>query len=125
MTWTLDHVQLAIPETAEPRARAFWTGPLGFAEIPKPPALRGRGGLWLRRDGAEVHLGVERPFAPARKAHPCFALPGIDALARSLAAAGTVPRFDGAIAGRRRFFCDDPFGNRLEFVALPSGGAPG
>ena len=31
----IDHVQLAIPLGAEEVARAFWTGLLGFAELPK------------------------------------------------------------------------------------------
>ncbi len=60
-------------------------------------------------------MGVEEPFAPARKAHPAFAVPAPDNLADALACAGHPIRRDGAIRGRRRFFAEDPFGNRIEF----------
>ncbi|EAR50529.1 glyoxalase family protein [Oceanicola granulosus HTCC2516] len=112
----LDHLQIAIPAGGEPGARAFWTGPVGMRETPKPAALAGRGGLWLVAGEVELHLGVDPGFRPAAKAHPGFAVPDLDALAERLEAAGHPPRWDDAIAGRRRFFCDDPFGNRLEFL---------
>lgn len=113
----LDHVQIAIPAGGEAVARAFFVDLLGMTEIAKPPALAGRGGLWLRAGTAELHLGVEADFRPARKAHPAFGVPDIDALAARLEAAGHTPAWDAAIAGRRRFFCADPHGNRLEFIA--------
>ncbi len=115
----LDHVQIAIPRDGETLARDFWIGLVGMEEIAKPEALRPRGGLWLRRGEAELHLGIEEPFAPARKAHPCFAVAGLDALADRLRAAGHPVRPDDAIPGRARFFTEDPFGNRVEFVAAP------
>ena len=118
MTWTLDHIQLAIPKGGEATARAFWVALLGMTEQPKPETLRARGGLWLRHGGVELHLGVEDPFRPAEKAHPCVAVPDLDALARRLAEAGHPPRWDDTLP-RRRFFCDDPFGNRLEFTGAP------
>ncbi|HET8906025.1 MAG TPA: hypothetical protein VFN11_03570, partial [Ktedonobacterales bacterium] len=55
----LDHVQLTMPRGAEEQARAFYGGALGLDEIPKPPALAARGGLWFRCGAQEVHLGVE------------------------------------------------------------------
>ena len=113
----LDHVQLAIPPGSEDRVRAFWCDLLGLAESEKPEALKSRGGLWLRRGAAELHLGVEAPFAPAKKAHPAFAVPDIDALAETLDRAGHPLRWATDIPGRRRVFTVDPFGNRLEFLA--------
>lgn len=116
MTPALDHIQLAMPAGAEPAARAFWCDIIGLAEIDKPEALKSRGGVWLQLAGAELHLGVEPGFSPARKAHPGFRIPGIDALADRLTAAGYPAHWDAEIAGRRRFFTEDPFGNRLEFL---------
>ncbi|MGZ9809572.1 glyoxalase [Pseudoroseicyclus sp. H15] len=120
MTWRIDHVQLAIPAGGEAAGRAFWVDLLGRTELPKPEGLAGRGGLWLRAGAVELHLGVAEPFVPAAKAHPCFAVPDLDALAKALGDAGHPVRWDEAIAGRRRFFTDDPFGNRVEFMAETS-----
>ncbi|WP_373355235.1 VOC family protein [Pseudoroseicyclus sp. CXY001] len=116
LTWRLDHVQIAIPEGGEALARGFWVALLGMEELAKPEALAGRGGLWLRAGEAELHLGVEAPFAPAKKAHPCFAVPDLGRLAAALEAAGRPVRPDDSIQGRRRIFTEDPFGNRVELM---------
>jgi hypothetical protein len=42
---------------------------------------------------------------------------GIEALAERLAAGGAKVLWDDAVTGRRRFFSEDPWGNRIEFVA--------
>jgi catechol 2,3-dioxygenase-like lactoylglutathione lyase family enzyme len=112
----LDHVQVAIPEGAEGEARAFYCALLGFSELEKPEALRARGGLWLKAGSVELHLGIEAPFHPAAKAHPCFVVADLDATDAVLARHGHAVRPDDCIRDRRRFFTDDPFGNRLEFV---------
>lgn len=112
----LDHVQVAIPAGGEDAARAFYGAQLGMTELPKPPALAARGGCWFRSGSAVLHLGVEEPFAPARKAHPAFLVDDLDALEAALSAAGTTcVRSDGEIPGVRRFHTADPFGNRVEF----------
>lgn len=113
MTLALDHVQLAIPQGGEAVARSFWGGILGLEEIGKPAPLKARGGCWFRLDGQEFHLGVERDFVPARKAHPAFLTRDLDGLAARLSNV----TWDTALPDRRRFFTEDPFGNRLEFVA--------
>lgn len=112
----IDHVQLAMPRGAEDEARAFFVDVLGFLEVEKPESLRAGGGLWLESAGVRLHLGVEEPFSPARKAHPCFAVDDLDGLAVALEARGLAVKPDDRIAGTRRFFTADPFGNRLEFM---------
>ena len=112
----LHHVQLAIPPGGEDACRAFWGGVLGMAELQKPPVLAARGGCWFRGGGLEVHLGVEEPFAPARKAHPGILVEDLDGLAATLDDAGTAVTWDGEFPGHRRFYAADPFGNRLEFL---------
>lgn len=112
----LHHVQLSMPPGAEDQARAFWLGTLGFAEVPKPPVLAARGGLWVRADALEIHLGVEPDFAAARKAHPGIQVTDIDAVAARLEAGGTEVTWDANFPGHRRFYAPDPFGNRLEFL---------
>jgi predicted enzyme related to lactoylglutathione lyase len=112
----LDHVQVAIPAGGEGAARAFYGSLLGMAEQPKPAALAGHGGCWFRGGAAVLHLGVEEPFHPARKAHPAFLVAELDALEDRLSAAGhDCVRADNDIPGVRRFHTLDPFGNRIEF----------
>jgi catechol 2,3-dioxygenase-like lactoylglutathione lyase family enzyme len=112
----IEHVQLAMPEGGEAAARAFYTGLLGITETPKPPHLAKRGGCWFERGALKVHLGVEKAFQPARKAHPAFIVEDIGALKQKLAAAGFTPREDEPLEGYDRCYVDDPFGNRLEFM---------
>lgn len=116
-----DHVQLAIPAAGEAIARSFYAGLLGMQEVPKPPALAIRGGLWLRSGSAVLHLGVEEPFRPARKAHPAFVVDDLDRTRRKLVAAGhECVDSSNEIPGVHRLHVHDPFGNRLEFQQAPS-----
>ncbi len=118
----LHHVQLAIPPGGEDEARRFWVEGIGLGEVAKPEPLRGRGGLWVRGDGVEVHLGVEEPFAPARKAHPALLLDDVatlDVTAHRLAGLG----FEVDAAERHtfpayvRWHVRDGHGNRVELLA--------
>ncbi|WP_110183075.1 VOC family protein [Nocardioides solisilvae] len=124
----LHHVQVCCPRGGEETARAFWRDGLGMAEVEKPEALRGRGGAWFRAyDGSgavtcEVHVGVEEPFAPARKAHPALVLDSVEALdaaGERLAALG----FDvdhterTTFPGHARLHAFDGHGNRVELLA--------
>ena len=112
----LHHVQLAIPVGGEAECRAFWGDVLGMEELSKPPALAARGGCWFRGGDLEVHLGVEQDFAPARKAHPGMLVDDLAALASTLESAGIEVTWDDDFPGRDRFYAQDPFGNRLEFL---------
>ena len=112
----LDHVQLAMPAGGEDAARAFYSGHLQMEEIPKPEALAGRGGCWFAAGRAQVHLGVETGFAPARKAHPALLVGDLAELQRRLAAAGVPIAEDESGLSSRRLYTQDPFGNRLELI---------
>ena len=79
-----DHVQVAIPAGGEAAARAFYGGLLGMTEVAKPESLAGRGGCWFAAGTAVLHLGVEEPFAPARKAHPAFTVDELEVLVARL-----------------------------------------
>ena len=111
----VDHIQLAIPKGSEDLCRPFWAA-LGFAEVPKPEGLAGRGGLWLEQGGVALHLGVDPAFTPATKAHPGLAVPDLAPVVTALTALGAPVHWDQAIANRRRFFTTDPVGNRIEFL---------
>jgi catechol 2,3-dioxygenase-like lactoylglutathione lyase family enzyme len=111
----IDHVQVAAPPGCEAEARAFYGELLGLEELAKPQALAARGGCWFRAGSQELHVGVEEPFAPARKAHPSFVVSDLDEVGARLTSAGIDVAYDDQIPGTRRFEAADPFGNRLEF----------
>lgn len=112
----LDHVQLAMPKGREAEARAFYADLLGMHEIDKPEPLAQRGGCWFQSQRAQIHLGVEEPFAPARKAHPAFLVDDLASYVAKLEAAGQTVTPDSSVAGVRRAFINDPFGNRIELI---------
>ena len=115
----LDHIQIAAPPGCEAQARRFFGELLGLEEIEKPDPLRGRGGVWFALGSQQLHIGVEEPFSPARKAHPAFrvALPALEPIAQRLQAAGAPVRWDEELPAIRRFFSEDPWGNRIEILA--------
>jgi catechol 2,3-dioxygenase-like lactoylglutathione lyase family enzyme len=116
------HVQLAIPPGGEDASRAFWREALGMRELAKPPVLAARGGCWFGADGIEVHLGVERDFVPARKAHPGLLISRLRDLAARLEEHGVAVQWDDDFPGHDRFYAHDPFGNRVEFLEPKSEG---
>jgi len=82
--------------------------------------MRASGGVWFALGRGELHIGIEQPFTPARKAHPGLRLADVAALetlAERLAAADAPVRWDDRYPGVRRLFTDDPWGNRLELLA--------
>jgi catechol 2,3-dioxygenase-like lactoylglutathione lyase family enzyme len=114
----IDHVQLAAPPGCEAAARKFFVDVLGMAELPKPPALQARGGIWLRCGMHQIHIGVQKDFTPATKAHPAICVMNMNALRARLKAHGIPTIEDDAISGLERFYVADPFGNRLEFLEV-------
>ncbi len=114
----IDHVQVAAPAGCEPEARRFYGELLGLTELEKPAPLAARGGVWFACGPQQVHVGVEREFTPARKAHPAFHVRGYDALTARLREAQLEVVDDDSLPGVRRAYVHDPFGNRLELVAL-------
>jgi catechol 2,3-dioxygenase-like lactoylglutathione lyase family enzyme len=118
----LDHVQVAAPAGCEPKARRFYGELVGLVEVEKPGALASRGGVWFALGaGAQLHVGVAEDFAPAVKAHPGLRIETIarlEMLARRLAAVGAPVVWNSELPGVHRFFTADPFGNRLELLAV-------
>ena len=114
----IDHVQLAAPEGCETAARHFYNGVLGWAEIPKPEALRKRGGVWFQCGTHQVHIGIQKQFVPATKAHPAFQVKNLDELRSHLIQKNIQVIDDEArmLEGVKRFYINDPFENRIEFL---------
>jgi catechol 2,3-dioxygenase-like lactoylglutathione lyase family enzyme len=112
----IDHVQLAMPQGGEDKARQFYRDLLGMVEIPKPEELAQRGGCWFESGAVQVHLGVEKNFHPAKKAHPALRCRDYAAFAVHLSEAGVEVTEADDIPGVRRCHIHDPFGNRIELI---------
>ncbi|QYJ02769.1 VOC family protein [Nocardioides panacisoli] len=124
----LHHVQVACPPGGEAEARRFYADGLGMSEVAKPAALAARGGAWFRAYDAtgavtaELHVGVEDPFRPARKAHPALVFDDVAALEATgerLAAAGFEVDWSQrhSFDGHERCHAFDGAGNRVEVLA--------
>lgn len=114
----IDHVQLAAPAGCEEESRRFYGDLLGWQEIPKPESLKKRGGVWFQCGIHQVHIGVQKDFVPATKAHPAFQVQKIGEL-REYLLEQNVQLIDDSMRkdeGVERFYLTDPFGNRLEFL---------
>jgi catechol 2,3-dioxygenase-like lactoylglutathione lyase family enzyme len=120
----LHHVQVACPPGGEEDARRFYADGLGMTEVEKPSALRAPGGAWFRSDhGAEIHVGVEDPFVPARKAHPALLLADVaelEAIGERLAGLGFEVDWSQrhTFDGYQRLHTFDSHGNRVELLSL-------
>ncbi len=112
----LHHINLTIPIGSEEQCRNFWGTILGMVELGKPPVLAARGGCWFRGGGLEVHLGVGKDFSPIRKAHPGILVSDLASFAEHLQKHGVPVTWDDNFPGFHRFYSEDPFGNRLEFL---------
>src|SRR6202012_1074088 len=68
----------------------------------------------------QLHVGIAEAFAAATKAHPALGVrpDDLDRLAERLDEAGCLVQWDDAIPGTRRFYTADPWGNRIQLVAV-------
>ena len=113
---SINHIQLAAPKGSEDIARNFFKSILGIHELEKPEELKKRGGVWFQFANHQIHIGIEEPFYPAKKAHPAFEIENIEALKIHLIKNGIQVIEDDNLPGAKRCFISDPFGNRLEFL---------
>ncbi|MET3697700.1 catechol 2,3-dioxygenase-like lactoylglutathione lyase family enzyme [Bacillus oleivorans] len=113
---TIDHVQLAAPNGCEERARKFYNGVLGFNEKEKPEELKRNGGVWFQAGSIEIHIGVEEPFSPAKKAHPAFVIDDLQIFIEHLEKNEIQYIKDNRLPGADRIYIFDPFGNRIEVL---------
>jgi RNAse (barnase) inhibitor barstar len=116
--FALDHIHIAIPVGAEQSARAYWIDTVGLTEVPRPPAMVAREGLWLSGDALNLHLGTAADFIAANKAHPGILVADYEGLLQRLESAGYRVTDAAVTPGTRRCHTNDPFGNRIEFIAF-------
>ncbi|HEX4049441.1 MAG TPA: hypothetical protein VHY19_00985 [Steroidobacteraceae bacterium] len=112
----IDHVQLAMPAGQEEQARRFYGEVLGLPEKPKPADMAGRGGCWFETERVKIHLGVDKNFRAATKAHPGLLVSDLRAILECCGSQGPAGIDETSLPGCRRAFVNDPFGNRLELI---------
>lgn len=105
-----------MPPAGEGKARRFYGELLGMPELEKPASLQSLGGVWFQSGSIDLHVGVEDPFLPAKKAHVACQVTDLDAVAERLNGAGFEVNPDDRLPGYRRFYTEDPFGNRVEIL---------
>lgn len=122
----MHHISIAVDDLE--KARAFYGGVLGLAEVPRP-ALPNPG-RWFQAGGCPLHLTVraeeERgrriPGTGAGETHFAFASDDLDRMKRHLEDQG-VPVKDGVNGrlGMRQLFFRDPSGNLVEVFCVLAG----
>src|SRR5699024_9847448 len=110
------HVQLAASKGSEDYALSFYQKILMFEELHKPALLQKNGGAWFQAGSVQIHIGIEDPFTSAKKAHPAIRVKNIESLKVHLANQHIDFKIDDKLPGADRFYVEDPFGNRIEFL---------
>jgi catechol 2,3-dioxygenase-like lactoylglutathione lyase family enzyme len=115
----LDHVQVTVARSELDAAKRFYAELLGL-----PPAHRPGDpgeGAWYQVGPVQLHLALEdRAAAGANRSrrHVCYRVKDLDAAEARLRDAGIEILPDRRpISGMRRFFVEDPGGNRIELSA--------
>ncbi len=78
--------------------------------------LKKRGGCWFESGLVKIHLGIDKEFRAATKAHPGLLVQGLKAIAEACRAGGFQVVDDEPLEGYDRIYVYDPFGNRLELM---------
>jgi len=116
------HIHLVVPEPALAEARRFYLEVLAWPEAAKPASMATKS-FWVRLANLDLHIGPEGKAGvdwTQTSAHTSFRVPDLSSVRRAVEACGIQTR-EGNTAGRdfpntRRFLCEDPWGNTLEFL---------
>ncbi|MBA2682411.1 MAG: VOC family protein [Ktedonobacteraceae bacterium] len=118
----LQHASLPVAPGGQAKVREFYGGVLGLQEKPAPPVLAARGILWFAAGDNEMELhfipDTEHPANPKEGRHICLEVPDVEQWRVTIRDAGYEIIEDAPLLHRPRFFCHDPFGNRLEFTTI-------
>ncbi len=112
-----DHIQIPVPVGKAEEARHFYEKKIGWKVVPRPAVITTPGN-WFQIGPYELHTLEEEDFQVSKR-HPAFVIEGLAAVRQKLEDAGVRTKDTSQIAGRRRFFFYDPFGNRFELIEYP------
>ena len=119
MPFRLQHVSIPRPPGSEALTRQFYGELLGMREAPAPLSVQHLDVLWFKGAGdTELHIFSEQPGDDRSARHFCLVTDELAQLRAKLEEAGYKPYDVEPIPGRPRFFCDDPFGNTIEFTSI-------
>jgi len=113
----LQHTAVTVPVEGLERARAFYGEVLGLREVPRPPEIAHRPGIWYSFGSTELHIQA-RPGAPEERGdrHAALVVDDIDGWRQRFVSHGVAVIDQPTVYGRRRFNVRDPFGNLLELM---------
>ncbi len=118
----LQHASLPVTPGGQAKIREFYGGVLGLQEKPAPAVLAARGILWFAAGDNEMELHFipdsEHLPNPKEGRHICLEVPDVEQWRAAISDAGYEIIEDTPLLNRPRFFCHDPFGNRLEFTTI-------
>ena len=112
---------MVIPAGGQQAVRAFYGGILGLEEKQPPRTLAHLNLVWFAAGEGELELHFlpdPKPLDPADQRHICLVIDDLEEYRRRLSGAGVTIIPADPIPNRPRFFCHDPFGNRLEFTTI-------
>lgn len=117
----LQHASMTVPDGTQDEVRAFYGGILGLTEKPTPQSLAHLHLVWFAAGNGEMELHfLPDPYIPdkADPGHICLEVDDLEAYRRKLTEAGVRIIEAEPIPNRPRFFCHDPFGNRIELTTI-------
>jgi hypothetical protein len=115
----IEHVALAYPAGRIDEVRAYYIGLLGLSEIDRPASIA-TPGVWLDCGAVQLHFSNDPAFNVQERPHTALLVDGLRELVTQLQGKGYTAQQAAPLGGRERFFTWDPFGNKLELVALPA-----
>lgn len=109
-------VRVPIPRRKEREARDYYGTVLGFRELNRSVGSSEDEGIWFALpDGRELLCNAVDEFRPNRRTLSPFAVQDLELLADTLGRAGYRAVWNFGTPAPR-FYCQDPFANRLEFI---------
>ncbi len=117
----LQHASMVIPVGAQESVRAFYGAILGGEDKQPPPSLAPLNLVWFAAGEAEMELHFlpdPRLLDGTDQRHICLVVDDLEEYRRRLTEAGVTIIPAEPIPNRPRFFCLDPFGNRLELTTI-------
>jgi catechol 2,3-dioxygenase-like lactoylglutathione lyase family enzyme len=119
MLLAINHIQITVPVGEEPEAKKFYCNLLGLMEIEKPDILKPNGGFWMKLENFQIHVGTESNVDRNKtKSHVAYEVSNIEEWKNKFKKENIVVIESQPIPGCERFEIRDPFGNRIEFMAI-------
>ena len=114
----IDHVQITAPRAREREVHHFYVNVLGLRVLERTRTIPTSVLSFALDEVTELHVVlVENPFRPPLGDHFAVAVDDLESVKRRLADNNVSYSPSPVRAGYERVFVQDPFGNRIEFLA--------